>query len=355
VKLITFAVQTSLGSFERVGAFDGSRIVDLVAAYGASLADGHADPRAALAAEAIVGKSMLELLEGGRRSMDAARQAHAFAGSAGADVHGPRGEATSYSEFEVGLCAPLPRPRSLRDFSGYRSHMETYFRQVGLPDVSTDIFRSRPMYYKANAAMVHGPGDTVPWPSMTSSLDFEIELAVVIGAPGRDVPLQEADAHIAGYLVMNDFTLRDVQKDELSLPMNLYGLSKAKDVGGYALGPCLVTPDEFAFEDATFIVRLNGEEVVREGTEEMTWSFAELVEYSSRGEPIEPGDVLAGGAPPRGCGADIGRTLEPGDVIECEVSGIGVLRNVVGARDPGDAKGVISGRADASAAVHASM
>jgi 2-keto-4-pentenoate hydratase/2-oxohepta-3-ene-1,7-dioic acid hydratase in catechol pathway len=187
---------------------------------------------------------------------------------------------------------------------------------------------------------------------MTESLDFEIELAIAIGRSGRDVALADADSYIAGYCVMNDFTLRDVQKDELSLPMNLYGLSKSKDAGGYGLGPCLVTPDEFVFDEATFVVRLNGEEVVREGTDEMTWSFEELIEYSSRGEPLAPGDVLAGGAPPRGCGAEIGRLLEPGDVVECEITGIGVLSNVVGHREPREAKGVIPGRADASA-VHA--
>jgi 2-keto-4-pentenoate hydratase/2-oxohepta-3-ene-1,7-dioic acid hydratase in catechol pathway len=134
-----------------------------------------------------------------------------------------------------------------------------------------------------------------------------------------------------------------VQESELSLPMNLYGLSKSKDAGGYALGPCVVTPDEFDVSEALFLVRVNGDEVVRETTEEMTWSFAELIEFSSRDEAIVPGDVMAGGSPPHGSGIEVGVSIAPGDVVECEITGIGTLRNVVGAPAPDHAKGVISG------------
>jgi 2-keto-4-pentenoate hydratase/2-oxohepta-3-ene-1,7-dioic acid hydratase in catechol pathway len=345
VKLVTFSVPTSLGEFERVGALLDGLVVDLVAAYGALLAGGvgRADRRAAISAEAFIGSTMLDLLDGGSRAREAAQEAIGLATAEGADGRtGPRGERLSYRAPDVRLCAPVPRPRSLRDYSGYRSHMETYFRETGLPDVSVDLFRSRPMYYKANPSMVYGPEETVSWPSQSASLDFEIELALVIGRHGQDIPLEETDDYVAGYCVMNDFSLRDVQQTELSLPINLYGLSKSKDAGGYALGPCLVTPDEFDVAEALFLVRVNGDEVVRETTREMTWSFAEMIEFSSRDEALVPGDVLAGGAPPRGSGVEIGVQLVPGDEVECEITGIGILRNVIGSTRADDPKGVIS-------------
>ncbi len=220
--------------------------------------------------------------------------------------------------------------------------METFFEKEGLANVAPAIFASSPMYYKANPVFVYGPDEPVVLPRRGGSVDFEIELAVAIGREGRDVALEEAASYIAGFMVLNDFTLRDRQREELSLPMNLYGLTKSKDVAGYGLGPCLVTPDEFDVGGAVLIVRINGEELVRETTAEMSWSFPELVEYSSRDELIRPGDVIAGGAPPRGCGAEIGRLLEPGDVVECEITGIGVLRNTVGRAEGRASKGVMT-------------
>jgi 2-keto-4-pentenoate hydratase/2-oxohepta-3-ene-1,7-dioic acid hydratase in catechol pathway len=188
------------------------------------------------------------------------------------------------------------------------------------------------MYFKGNAGTVIGPDDVVAWPRLGERLDFEIELAIFVGRPGRDLSATEAESCIAGYTILNDFSLRDVQEQEMSLGVNIWGLSKSKDAPGYAVGPCIVTPDELDVADLALIVRVNGEEWVRESTNEMTWSFAELVATSSHGEPIVPGEFIAGGSPPRGYGAALGRWIGPGDVVECEVPGIGVLRNTVGPR-----------------------
>ena len=211
--------------------------------------------------------------------------------------------------------------------------MEEFLKSVDMPeDLTGQIFRARPMYYKANANMVVGHDSDVPWPTIGDRLDFEVEPAIFIGKAGKDIRPEEAGEYIAGYTIFNDFSIRDYQKDEMSLPVNLYGVSKSKDAGRYALGPCVVTPDELDFSDLDLIVRVNGEEWVRESTRDMTWTFEDIISYSSIDEPVTPGECMAGGAPPRGCGADVGRWIEPGDEIECEIEGIGVLRNRLGER-----------------------
>jgi 2-keto-4-pentenoate hydratase/2-oxohepta-3-ene-1,7-dioic acid hydratase in catechol pathway len=330
MKLVTFEVTTTLGRFPRVGAWMQRGVVDLVAAFGAVL-EQRGESRAAALASATLGTTMIDFFAGGRTAGDAAAEAVEHAGSMSEGAEGPGGALIWYSPSDVRLLAPIPRPPSLRDFTGYKGHLEDYFSSIGVDtDVAARVFTERPMYYKANAAMVLGPGDVVPWPSLTRELDFEIELAVVIGRGGRDIPPEAALDHVGGYTILNDISLRDVQRDELSVPINLWGVSKCKDAGMYPLGPCIATPDELPSDPVDLIVRVNGEEWVRESTSEMTWSFADIISYASLDEPLRPGDVLAGGAPPGGCGAEIGRSLSPEDVCELEIPEIGILRNTIG-------------------------
>jgi 2-keto-4-pentenoate hydratase/2-oxohepta-3-ene-1,7-dioic acid hydratase in catechol pathway len=266
------------------------------------------------------------------------------------DARGPTGARLNHDAAKVRLLAPVPKPPSLRDYTGFRSHMEAFLKSIDMPEnITGEIFRARPMYYKANANMVVGHDTVVPWPTIGDRLDFEVEPAIFIGKSGKDIRPEEAGEYIAGYTILNDFSIRDYQKDEMSLPVNLYGVSKSKDAGRYSIGPCVVTPDELDFGDLDLIVRVNDEEWVRESTRDMTWTFADIVSYSSIDEPIVPGECMAGGAPPRGCGADIGRWVQPGDVIECEIEGIGVLRNVLGDR-PSDRSVVEQWETDSRAA-----
>jgi 2-keto-4-pentenoate hydratase/2-oxohepta-3-ene-1,7-dioic acid hydratase in catechol pathway len=331
VKLVTFEVPTSLGPFDRVGALVDGTVIDLIGAYGAYLALA-GEPRAAELAAATVGPTMIDFFRGGataRAAADRALELVATHGDPGR--RGPRGERVAYALDEVRLRAPVPRPNSLRDCTGFLRHMEEFLAGLGLPQMSAELFRRRPMYFKANPDMVLGPDDVVPWPRLGEKLDFEIEPAIFIGKEGVNVRAEDAAGYVAGYTILNDFSLRDLQQEEMSLGVNLYGLSKSKDAARYALGPCVVTADEIELEGRELVVRVNGEEWVRESTSEMTWTFADLVAFVSQDEPVFPGDCLAGGSPPKGYGAAIGRWIAPGDVVECEIEGIGVLRNTVGA------------------------
>lgn len=333
MKLVTFEVRTSLGRFQRVGALSDGAIVDLVAGYGAYLT-AQGKPRAAELASATLGETMIDFFRGEQAAREAAERTLDFVGSSAApgELEGARAEQVVYDLESTRLLAPVPRPNTLRDFTGFRSHMEEYLKSADLPpELTVRIFESRPMYYKGNPSMVVGPDDVVPWSSLTTMVDFEVEPAVIIGRYGVNIRPEDAHEYIGGYTILNDISLRDFQKDELQLPVNLYGVSKSKDAGSFPLGPCIVTPDEIGdARDLDLIVRVNGEEWVRESTSDMTWTFPELISYASLDEPVHPGDCIAGGAPPHGSGAEIGRWLSPGDVIELEIEGIGVLRNTIG-------------------------
>jgi 2-keto-4-pentenoate hydratase/2-oxohepta-3-ene-1,7-dioic acid hydratase in catechol pathway len=332
MRLVTFEVSTAVGPVERIGALTEAGIVDLVAAYGARIANRMPGRRADALARAIVGATMIEFFEGGSESRAVADEALDHAAGLDEGSTGPTGSRILYGADDIRLLAPVPKPPALRDYTGFREHMEAFLKSIQMPDFSEQIFRARPMYYKANRNMVVGPGEVVPWPTVGEKLDFEVEPAIFIGKAGQNVRPEAASDHIAGYTILNDFSIRDYQEDEMSLPVNLYGVSKSKDAARYAIGPCVVTPDELEVSDLDLIVRVNGEEWVRETTRDMTWTFADIVSYSSLDEPLVVGECMAGGAPPRGCGADIGRWVQPGDEIECEIEGIGVLRNVLGQR-----------------------
>ncbi|MCP9473430.1 MAG: fumarylacetoacetate hydrolase family protein, partial [Nitrospira sp.] len=186
-----------------------------------------------------------------------------------------------------------------------------------------------PVYYKGNHRSIIGPEDLLPWPLDTAKLDYELELACIIGRQGRDVSEREAEDYIAGYTIMNDFSARDIQFQEMACRL---GPAKGKDFAT-ALGPCLVTRDEIADLGALpMIARVNGEEWSRGRFGTIHWSFSQMIAHVSRGETIYPGDVFGSGTVGGGCGLELDRYLKPGDVVELEIQPIGVLRTrVVGA------------------------
>ena len=159
---------------------------------------------------------------------------------------------------DVRLLAPL-RPRSMRDFLQFKGHLDNAFGRLGRP--IPDEFFTVPAYYKGMPDTVIGPEDTIPWPSFTGRLDHELELAVVIGRPGRDIPASRALDHVFGWTIWNDVSARDVQVRELPLGL---GPAKAKDWdGSNVLGPCIVTADELDGSALNLEVRVNGERWVR--------------------------------------------------------------------------------------------
>ena len=224
------------------------------------------------------------------------------------------------------LC-PLDRVASLRDFLAFEDHVKGGAERRGA-DVPAYWYEA-PIYYKGNHRMLLGPNETCPWPSYTDNLDFELELALIVGKSGRDIASADAAGHIFGFTVFNDFSARDVQAKEMSAWL---GPGKGKDFAN-AFGPCIVTADEVGTEpDLEMICRVNGSEWGRARSSEMHWRWSDIVAHVSAGEDIYPTDVYGSGTPGGCCGLDLGRSLDPGDVVELEIEKIGALRNVIGHR-----------------------
>jgi 2-keto-4-pentenoate hydratase/2-oxohepta-3-ene-1,7-dioic acid hydratase in catechol pathway len=223
------------------------------------------------------------------------------------------------------LLAPL-RPRSLRDFLAFEGHMRNALSRLGRP-IPGEWYEV-PAYYKGMPDTVIGPDEEIPWPPWTDKLDHELELAAVIGRAVRDVAPGDAAECIFGYTIWNDVSARDVQARELPVGM---GPGKAKDWdGSNVLGPCLVTADELDASDLAMRVRVNGEQWGEDRSASMHHTFADMIAYASRSQTLHPGEVLGSGTAAGGSGLELDRWLAPGDVVELEIEGIGVLRNRIG-------------------------
>jgi 2-keto-4-pentenoate hydratase/2-oxohepta-3-ene-1,7-dioic acid hydratase in catechol pathway len=233
------------------------------------------------------------------------------------------------------LRAPIPRPPSVRDFYAFEQHVRTARERRGL-EMEPDWYEL-PVFYFSNPASVVGAGDDVAMPDDTAELDFELEVAAVIGRPGRDLDPEHADQLIAGYTVMNDWSARDIQRREMKLNL---GPAKGKDFAT-TLGPFLVTPDELedtasgkAYE-LTMTASVNGREHSRASLADIYWSFGEMVAYASRGTTLRPGDVIGSGTCGTGCilelslvhGGDQYPWLQVGDEVSLSVDRLGTITN----------------------------
>jgi 2-keto-4-pentenoate hydratase/2-oxohepta-3-ene-1,7-dioic acid hydratase in catechol pathway len=235
----------------------------------------------------------------------------------------PAGERRSVGNAR--LLAPL-RPRSMRDFLAFESHLKGALGRLGRP--IPEEWYEVPAYYKGMPDTVIGPEAEIPWPAWTDRLDHELELAAVIGRRCKDVPASEARECVFGYTIWNDVSARDVQTRELPVGM---GPGKAKDWdGANVLGPCLVTADELDASELRMEVRVDGERWGGDSSASMHWSFADMIAYASRSQTLYPGELLGSGTAAGGSGLELDRELRPGNVVELEIEGIGVLRNRIG-------------------------
>jgi 2-keto-4-pentenoate hydratase/2-oxohepta-3-ene-1,7-dioic acid hydratase in catechol pathway len=263
--------------------------------------------------------SMPELLDAGTRMLDAQAGPHVS---------------------EVRLLPPL-QPPTVRDFVTFEEHVEGVRRSVDGAAGVPERWYAAPTFYFTNPYAVYGPHDDIPVPPGSGLLDFELEVAAVIGRAGRDLTPEQARDHIVGYTVFNDWTARDLQYAEMKVGL---GPCKGKDTAT-TLGPYLVTADELEqYRDADGFLRLaltaevNGEVVGRDLLSNMSWTFEELVAYASRGTVVRPGDVLGSGTCGNGgCLAELwgvrGKQdpppLKPGDTVTLTVEGLGSVSNTV--------------------------
>lgn len=261
------------------------------------------------------------------------------------DLFARRNAALSRPLAEVTLLAPLV-PAAIRDFVAFEEHVEGVSASVdGKSEVVPEWYEA-PTFYFTNPHTVHGPGETVPVPE-TSRLDFELEVAAVVGgAGGENLDADAAATVIFGYTIMNDWSARDLQSREMKVRL---GPAKGKDFAT-TLGPWIVTADEleqYLDDDGFLAVRaevyVGGELIGDDLVSNMGWPFAELVAYASRNSRVVPGDVLGSGTVGNGgCLGELwGRRggltpppLEPGDEVRMVVEGIGELLGVVGERVP---------------------
>lgn len=234
---------------------------------------------------------------------------------------------------EVQIRAPLIRPSTLRDFYAFEQHVETAARNRGR--LVPQEWYEMPVFYFSNPGAIYGPDAEVPMPR-TEALDYELEIACVIGRAGRDISEEDAEDHIAGYMIMNDWSARDIQRKEIAVGL---GPAKAKDFAT-SLGPALVTPDEIEerlLPDGRYnlgmVARVNGIERSRGNFRDIFYTFPQMIAHASRDVTLLPGDVLGSGTVGTGCLLELthgeGPWLQIGDEVELEIGGLGVLKNKI--------------------------
>jgi fumarylacetoacetate (FAA) hydrolase len=248
----------------------------------------------------------------------------------------------------VQLIAPIPFPPSCRDGYAFRQHVASARRNRNAPMIAE--FDQYPIFYFTNHHSIQGAGEVRCMPDHLEKLDFELEVAIVIGRPGRNIPAEEADQYIAGLMIMNDMSARRLQLEEMMLNL---GPAKGKDFAT-VIGPWLVTLDELqSFEvpckeghtgkswNLRMQCRVNGVQVSDGNLADMDWTFAEIIERASYGVDLYPGDVIGSGTVGTGCFLELNGTgklndpgyteqwLQEGDTVELEVDGLGILSNTI--------------------------
>jgi fumarylacetoacetate (FAA) hydrolase len=249
------------------------------------------------------------------------------------------GEAVAYSLSDVVLHPPLPRPMSLRDFYAFEAHVKAGYAIRGR-DVPQEWYEI-PVFYYSNPGAIYGPGESIPYPSYSRALDYELEVACVIGTRGRDIPVEQAEQHIFGYMIFNDWSARDEQRKEMAVGL---GPAKGKDFAS-SFGPAIATPDELAdmatdragVFDLSMSAHVNGDERSRGNWKDIHYSFGEMIARASADVDLMPGDVIGSGTVGTGSLLELtngeGPWLKDGDLVELEIEHLGVLRNQIGERE----------------------
>jgi fumarylacetoacetate (FAA) hydrolase len=238
------------------------------------------------------------------------------------------------TQNSVKLCPPIPRPPVLRDFYAFEDHVKAARARRGLQ--MPQEWYEFPAFYYSNPGRVYGPDDEVPRPSYTKALDYELEIACVLGKTGVDVREEDAETFIAGYTIMNDWSARDIQEKEMKIGL---GPAKAKDFAT-SLGPWIVTPDELQDRksgkerfDLAMKARVNGKQLSNGNMKSIHWTFPQMIARASQSVEVRAGDVFGSGTVGTGSilelGQDVHRWLLPGDEVELEIERLGTLRNTI--------------------------
>ena len=315
MKLLTF----KLAGTEYLGALTDTGVFNLSAA----------------APEDIAFSSMRHFIEAGQLALD---RAYALLESS----------SVSIPSDQVDFLAPLPLPPQIRDCLGFEEHLKNSFESaMKLSAMAADdpvaaerelrasgrftvpeVWYQQPLYYKANRFSVAESGKDVVWPAYSEVMDFELEMACIVGKKGKDISKVNAEDHIFGYTIYNDFSARDAQI--LESP-GMLGPAKSKDFDdSIILGPVIVTKDEL--DDPYSLrmqARVNGETWCDSNSSTIHWKFSDMIAHISKSETLHPGEVIGSGTVGFGCGLEHLRFLNDGDIVELEVEKIGVISNKV--------------------------
>lgn len=328
MRLVTYEVEPRHGPTRRLGVLNGDRVIDLISAYALYLYEVEREGRAYEVAEARITRDMTLFIAGGEGTLRAAQAALQHIQScidSGSKAIGVRREPLVLPLERVRLRAPL-QPVSLWDTSSFEGHIKNLFQRLGRQ--VPDRWYQAPTYYRSSHTNVIGPDEPIVWPSYTETLDYELELAIVIGKGGKNISAAEARKHIFGVTIYNDMSCRDVQHEEMQLGVGPVR-SKSFDTGN-VIGPCIVTLDEIPdLYNLRMAVRVNGQLWSEGSTRDMYHRFEEIIRYMSQDMELFPGEVIGSGTVSSGSGMDLDRWLLPGDIIELEVERIGILRNPI--------------------------
>ncbi|WP_066053903.1 fumarylacetoacetate hydrolase family protein [Robertmurraya korlensis] len=233
----------------------------------------------------------------------------------------------------IQLKAPLPNPTSFRDFVAFETHVKNATKRSG--DTVAPEWYEMPIFYFSNPNAMKGPDEEVKRPSKCVRLDYELELACVIGKEGKNIKASEAEDYIFGYTILNDWSARDIQMKEMKV---LLGPAKGKDFAT-SIGPYIVTKDELEPHrvgqrfDLEMTAKVNGEVLSRGNFKDIYYTFGDMIERASEDVTLYPGDIMGSGTVGFGClmelGTEVHRWLEPGDELELTITGLGSLTNKI--------------------------
>ena len=326
MKLVTFALPAQPRN-PRLGALLGEAVVDLL------VARTWAQGARSLIPEDLP-ESMVELLYAGPPAWAYLHQlVDALSGEDPLHLKGANRLPVGFPPDQVMLYPPLPRPSSLRDFYAFETHAKAAYANQG-QEIPPEWYQL-PVFYFSNPNSVFGPHETIPYPATSQALDYELEVAAVIGQAGIDIPPEKAESHIFGYTIFNNWSARDIQQVEMRLGL---GPAKGKDFAS-SLGPAIITPDELSDRAAgrpgvyqlEMVARINGQERSRGNWQDMYYSFGDLIARASAGTLLLPGDVIGSGTVGSGCLLELtagqGPWLKAGDSVELEIERFGKLTN----------------------------
>lgn len=298
---------------------NGCRRIGVVLEEDATLLDLATAHQAATGAVSPYFVDMLALIDGGAAALALARTYLAAP------------PATALCPLSaVRWLAPLPEPRQIRDCLVFEDHLQNAFAQAeqltGRSYAIPPVWYERPLYYKANRFSVIGTDQEVRWPAYSQVMDFELELACILGRTGVDIPRAAAADYIFGFTIFNDCSARDTQFQEM---VGQLGPAKGKDFDtGNVFGPWIVTADELGDPyQLQMTARVNGEVWGGGSSSAMYHRFEDIIAFISQSETLHAGEIIGSGTVGTGCGLELGRYLQPGDVVELEIERIGILRN----------------------------